>query len=118
MTKLLKYKNNPQTPSVMLTSWHWVFDVVLSQMKKTDKQNFSYLNPSRLINNKINKLHKSTYKKNFKKNWQFCFSTPKELAISYNEIIYKVLNGSSPDLMKKAFSLNDASVLNPDVRSP
>ena len=29
--------------------------------------------------------------------------------------MYKVLNGFSRDLMKEAFSLHDASILNPDV---
>ena len=31
--------------------------------------------------------------------------------------LYKIFNGFFPDLMKEAFSLNDASVLNSDVLS-
>ena len=31
--------------------------------------------------------------------------------------LYKVLNEISPDLMKEAFSFNDASVLNPKLLS-
>ena len=31
--------------------------------------------------------------------------------------LFKLLNTFSPDLMKEIFSLNDASVLNPDVLS-
>ena len=29
--------------------------------------------------------------------------------------LYKLLNAFSPDLMKEIFSLNDASLLNPEV---
>ena len=41
-----------------LTSKYNIVDVVLHQLKKTDKQNFSYFDPCKLINNKINRRHK------------------------------------------------------------
>ena len=49
----LKNSLNSQFLGVILTAWRCLFDVVLSQIKKTDEQNLSFFDLCRLINNKI-----------------------------------------------------------------
>ena len=51
----------------MVTKWRCVFEVVLSQVKKTDEQNFPYFDLFRLINNKISELYQSIYKERLEK---------------------------------------------------
>ena len=51
----------------MLTTWRCVVEIVLSQIKETEDHNTPYFNFCRLIKNKINRIHKSTYEEFFKK---------------------------------------------------
>ena len=51
----------------MLTTWRCVVEIVLSQIKETEDHNSPYFNFCRLIKNKINRIHKSTYEEFFKK---------------------------------------------------
>ena len=101
---------------VMFTSWFWVFDVVLSKIKKTNEQFFFIWISANLINNKINRPHKSTYKEFFKK-IDNSISVHQRNTRFLTVELFKVLNGYSRELMLEAFSLNDVSVLNADVLS-
>ena len=89
----LSFRDSEHSPNfqfldVMLTAWRCVVGVVLPYMKKTNEQNVRYFDPCRLINNKINRLHKSTFEELLKKDWSFCFNT---LKVTYNEIIMELL---------------------------
>ena len=105
--KTLSFRDSEDSPnsqyfSVMHTAWHWVVDIVFSDIKETNEQNSSYVNPCRLIN-KINRLHKSIYKELLEKDWSFLFSTPNELTIPYHGIIEIIWNKFS-DFSKSFFS--------------
>lgn len=101
----------------MLTVWCYVFDVVFSQIKKTDQQDCSCFNPWRLLINKSNRFHKSTYKELLEK---VCVNSASEHNGNSHFLtmeLYEVLKGFSPDVVKEALLLNYASVLNPDALS-
>ena len=82
----VEHSPNCQFLGAMFTAWHYVADVALLQIKKTNEQNFPYFNPCRLIKNKINRLHKTTYKELLEKDWQFLTSSPEQfLSSSYSD---------------------------------
>ena len=64
-----QHSPNFQFLGAMFTAWRCDVEVVLSQIKKTDEQNFPYFDSCRLIYNKINRLHKSTQEELLEKYW-------------------------------------------------
>ena len=60
--------------------------ILLSKMSKSilsEEQNFAFFYPCRLINNKINRLHKSSYEELLKNADDFVSVHQKELMISF-----------------------------------
>ena len=92
--KKLNFRGSKHFPNykflgAMLTAGRCVGDVVLPQEKETDHQSFPYFDPCSLINNNINRFHKSTYEELLEKIDNSVSVHEKELKISYYGTIVK-----------------------------